>query len=199
MSPEQKRKFNLVAGSSFLAMGIVTWALTAYFAITPNPPRPTPVVLASVVDLTSCRSALSNLGYQATMDQEKLTVSAYESFAEDSKAQLDKVTMSMGLCKMDLHEFCMGEACTNPGLSFTLKRPELAEAARKAAAEAASARRNATRASGAAAGAVAGAAAGAAANKAVSAAKKPAAKPNAKSNAKPAAKQPPKPARKPAN
>lgn len=136
MSPEQKRKFNLAAGSAFLLMGIVTWGLTAYYAVTPNPTRPTPVVLASVVDLSSCRTALANLGYQATFDQDKGTVAAFESFAEDTKAQLDKVTLSIGLCKMDLKEFCMGEACEAPGVQFTLKRTAAAEAARKAAVDA---------------------------------------------------------------
>lgn len=184
MSPEQNRKFNLVAGSVFLLMGIATWGLTAYYAYTPSPPRPAPLVMASVTDLTSCRNALSNQGYQATFDQEKLTVSAFESFSEDTKGQLDKVTMNIGLCKMDLHEFCMGESCSAPGVSFTLKRSDLVESARKAV-EAASSRTKAA--------ALAGAAVGAGAAKAV------AAKPAAKQGAKPAAKPAARPAARPAN
>ncbi len=130
MSPEQRRKFNTAAGGLFIGAGVIAWALAAYFAVTPNPPKPVPVAGGAVVDIGSCRSALSVLGYQANLKGEE--VEAFEPLGTDPKTQLDRASVATTMCKLQLKTFCMGEGCEKPGLSFTLARP--VNAAPKAAA-----------------------------------------------------------------
>lgn len=121
MSPEQKRKFNTVFGSVFMASGAVAWLLTVYFAMTPNPPKPAPAHAAPVVDVASCRSALSTFGYEVGQAGDEVTL--FEQLAQDPQQQLDKATMAASLCKFTLKKFCMGEACERPGLTMVLAKP----------------------------------------------------------------------------
>lgn len=120
MSPEQTRKFNLITGSFFLGLGVVTWALAGYFALTPNAPQPHPVTAETRVDLNSCRTALATMGYQASIAATKDAVRVYEPLNGDAKALLDRATMAIGVCHMELRSFCIGEACDSPGVTFEL-------------------------------------------------------------------------------
>ena len=122
MSPEHNRKFNLAAGSFFLVMGLLGWGMAVYYGITPNAPKPHPVTVEEKVDLNACRAVLSGLGYQASIPVGKERVRAYEAFSEngDAKAMLDKATMAIGVCKMKLDTFCVGEGCESPGVTFEL-------------------------------------------------------------------------------
>jgi hypothetical protein len=118
MSPEQKRKFNTVFGGVFLGGGIVAWALTVYFAMTPNPPRPTPVVGMPTIDLSSCRSVLAGFGYDAKVKDSD--VIAYEPLSASPKDQLQKATLAATVCKLPMKSFCMGEGCAQPGLTVVV-------------------------------------------------------------------------------
>lgn len=120
MTPEQKRKFNTVFGSVFLVGGFAAWALTAYFAVTPNPPRPFPVLNSASVDLASCRSALGALGYQATMKDRD--VIAFEPLSDNPKQQLERASLAASVCKLPLKSFCMGEGCEQPGVTVVVTR-----------------------------------------------------------------------------
>jgi hypothetical protein len=124
MTPEQKRKFNTTFGALFLAMGVVGWGLTVYYAMTPNPPRPTPVQNAPTLDIGSCKSALETLGY--TVTQAGASVSFYEPLSDDPRGQMYQASMAIHLCKMKLSTFCMGEACEQPGVSVTMTLPAAA-------------------------------------------------------------------------
>ncbi len=121
MSPEQRRKFNTAAGGLFIGAGVVAWALAVYFAVTPNPPKPAPTAGTALVDLGSCRSALSVLGYQATLKGDE--IEAFEPMGADPKDQLERASVATTMCKLQMKTFCVGEGCEKPGLSFTLARP----------------------------------------------------------------------------
>lgn len=121
MSPEQKRKFNTAFGGIFFASGLAAWALAAYFAVTPNPPKPAPTFAGAVVDLNSCSRALRNLGYP-DVTVEKNDVTAREPLSADPKAQLDRATIGATMCKLEMKSFCMGEACTHPGVTLVVTK-----------------------------------------------------------------------------
>lgn len=133
MTPEQKRKFNTVFGGIFFAVGSIAWALTAYFAVTPNPPRPHPVLNSASVDLASCRTALGSLGYQASVKDNDVT--GYEPLSGNPKLQLERATLAASVCKMSLKSFCMGEGCEQPGVTVVVTRPPVSGAAKAEAAK----------------------------------------------------------------
>jgi len=128
MSPEQKRKFNTAFGGFFFLSGLVAWGLAAYFAVTPNPPKPAPTVASTVVDLNSCATALRNLGY-TDVTVEKNDVTAREPLSADPKAQLGRATIGATMCKLEMKSFCMGEACTHPGVTLVVTNPAAARTA----------------------------------------------------------------------
>lgn len=123
MNPEQQRKYNTIFGGLFLGLGIITWLLAVFFAVVPNAEAPTPVTGNTSIDLQSCRTALGQLGYSANVAANKSDVTAYEPFGSDPKAQLEKATVGVLVCKLSLQSFCMGEGCERPGISFTLRKP----------------------------------------------------------------------------
>ena len=123
MSPEQKRKFNTVFGGVFMVTGIFAWALTAYFAVTPNPPKPAPVVSGVTIDLASCQSSLRTLGYTVTMKDKDIT--AHEELSiPDPKAQLDRATVAATVCRLPMKSFCMGTGCEKPGVTIVVSADE---------------------------------------------------------------------------
>lgn len=127
MSPEQKRKFNTVFGGVFMATGIFAWALTAYFAVTPNAPKPAPVVSGTTIDLSSCQNSLRALGYEATLKNKDVT--AYEQLSPtDPKQQLDRATIAATVCRLPLKSFCMGEGCERNGVTIVVTADEKAAA-----------------------------------------------------------------------
>jgi hypothetical protein len=121
MSPEKKRQFNTVFGGLFLLGAALGWGLAVYFALTPAPPRPAPVVRESPVNLASCSALLQALGYQASIVGNN--VMAFEPLSRDPRRQLERSSLVVTACRLALSEFCMGEGCTRPGVSFTLARP----------------------------------------------------------------------------
>ncbi len=121
MTPEQKRKFNTVFGGVFLGTGIVAWMLTMYFAVSPNEPAPAPVIGAPSVNMTSCRDALAQLGYNATLKDQDVT--AFEALSTDPKDQLDRATVAALVCKVPMKSFCMGDGCDQPGITLVLRKP----------------------------------------------------------------------------
>ena len=110
MSPEQKRKFNTLFGSLFLASGIIAWGLSAYYAVTPNDPQPTPVIGAKHIDLQSCATTLRSLGYPEVSVQ-KNDVIAHEALSADPQGQLE------------MKYFCIGESCPQPGITIVTTAP----------------------------------------------------------------------------
>ena len=122
MSPENRRKFNTFFGSLFLSTGLVAWAVSAYYAVTPNPPKPVPIASSALIDLQSCRSALASMGFQATM-KSKNEVSAFEPLGADPQGQLQKASVAATLCNLPMKSFCMGEGCEQPGLTLVIEQP----------------------------------------------------------------------------
>lgn len=122
MTPEQKRKFNTTAGSIFIALGLIAWGMTMYYAFVPNPPMPTQAHNAPVVDINSCASTLNTWGYQTKIIDGEISI--FEQLTTFPEQQLDKATMAIAVCKLDLKTFCMGEGCEEPGVSFTLQKPK---------------------------------------------------------------------------
>jgi len=139
VSPEQKRKFNTVFGGMFIATGIFAWALAAYFAVTPNPPKPAPVVNGTSIDVPSCRNTLRALGYEVTVKGKDIT--AYESAITEPKLQLDRATVAATVCRLPLKSFCMGEGCERPGITIVVasNNPDASTAAPAASSVASSA------------------------------------------------------------
>lgn len=118
MTPESKKQFNLLAGVLFGVLGMGCFGVAAYVASVPAPPKPAPVQMTPVVNVASCRDVLQAMGYSTRM--ESGGVSANDAALDDPQAALTKATAAIGVCKMTLDTFCMGEACTEPGVSFKL-------------------------------------------------------------------------------
>ncbi|KWT98296.1 MULTISPECIES: hypothetical protein [unclassified Variovorax] len=141
MSPEQKRKFNTAAGSTFIAIGVFAWALTSYFAVTPSQARPAPTYSGAVVDLQSCAGTLRSLGYRdVAMKGDDIII--FEELSDAPKEQLERATLAATVCKLEMKSFCMGEACARPGMSLTVARPQAMREAAKAKPDAAAAAAN---------------------------------------------------------
>jgi hypothetical protein len=126
MTPETKKKFNITAGSIFGVLGLTCFAVAAYVASVPAAPKPAPVSPMPIVNASSCRDTLLQMGYTATLANGG-GVTAKDNSIDDPQAALTKATAAIGLCELPLGEFCMGSGCTEPGVTFTLmphKRPE---------------------------------------------------------------------------
>jgi len=121
MTPQQRKTFNTLFGTLLLSVGLVSWGLTAYFAVTPQEPAPAPVASRAPVDLGSCRNALAELGYSAVVQQGK--VEATTPLTGNPQEQLERASVAVLVCQLELESFCMGEGCDNPGVNFVLKQP----------------------------------------------------------------------------
>lgn len=121
MTPEQQKKFNTTFGGIFLSVGIIAWLLTFYFAMTPNAPAPAPMVAAPSVDLESCRAALGQMGFSASVKDREVT--AFQSLGESPKNQLETASIATLMCKLPLKSFCMGDGCDQPGLTIVMRKP----------------------------------------------------------------------------
>lgn len=122
MTPEQKRTFNTMFGSLFLAVGMVGWGLAAYYAVTPATPRPAPVIGVKS-DVPSCAVSLRKLGFDVKVKgPNRLQLSKRLEFAPglDEKKELREATLAASLCPMKLEAFCFGSACDIPGMNLTL-------------------------------------------------------------------------------
>jgi hypothetical protein len=120
MNPDQRRQFNTSFGGVLLALGIIAWLLTIYFAAFPRAEVPA-LRNATSVDLSSCRSALGDLGYTAT--ERPNEVSAFEPLSDDPQGQLEKASIAANLCHLKMHTFCIGEGCEKPGITLVLRKP----------------------------------------------------------------------------
>lgn len=120
MNPDQRRQFNTSFGGVLLALGIIAWLLTIYFAAFPREPAP-PLRNAVSVDMSSCRSALGDLGYTAT--ERPNEVSAFEALTDNPQGQLEKASIAANLCQLKMHNFCIGEGCEKPGLTLVFRKP----------------------------------------------------------------------------
>lgn len=119
MTPETKKKFNMTAGSIFLTLGLICFAVAAYVASVPAVSKPAPTNPQPVVNVSSCRDTLLQMGYQAALTGNG-NVTAKDLSLDDPQASLIKATAAMGLCKLKMTDFCMGSACSDTGLTFTL-------------------------------------------------------------------------------
>jgi hypothetical protein len=121
MTPENKKKFNVMTGSTFAVLGIVCFIVAAYAASVPAVPKPAPVNPAPVVSASSCRDVLAQMGYTATLSSGGGVTAKDPGAVSDPQGALIKATAAIGICKMALQEFCMGSECADPGIAFTIK------------------------------------------------------------------------------
>lgn len=126
MSPQSQQKFNTLTGSLLLVLGLFAWGTAVFYALVPNKEVPPPVITAPQVDLTSCTRALVDLGYQASVNSTTKAVEAFERIGDDPERQLEKASLGVKVCGLQLQTFCAGEGCTpRPGISFSLVEPSL--------------------------------------------------------------------------
>jgi hypothetical protein len=118
MTPEAKKQFNTIGGTLFGILGLICFAVAAYVASVPAPAKPMPVSPLPMVNVASCRDVLQTMGYSARVDNGAVT--ANDMSLDDPQVALTKATAAIGVCKMALSTFCMGEACPEPGVSFKL-------------------------------------------------------------------------------
>lgn len=121
MTPESKRKFNLVIGLFLGVMGLAAWGGAAFYSVSPQPAKPAPK-LESKVDPQACKMAVSNLGFLAKDTASppgglELTQAVIE---DDASAQLYKASIAATVCKMNIETFCMGEGCPVEGITMVL-------------------------------------------------------------------------------
>lgn len=117
-----------------MGTGIVAWLLAVYFAAVPAQPAPHPVIGTPSVDVNSCRTALTQMGFSATVKGNEIT--AFEALSSEPRLQLEKASVAAVLCKIPMKSFCMGEGCAQPGMTLVLQKPvELGRSARANPAE----------------------------------------------------------------
>lgn len=138
MTPEQKRTFNTSVGAMFIVLGLVTWGMTAYYAVTPAPPQPAPTV-ASKVNPAACRAALGRLGFTTSDSAGRILAKlpALPVSYSETVTVLHKSSVAATACGMEMTRFCMGEGCKSKAVELELS-DTLAErvAQRQAAASA---------------------------------------------------------------
>lgn len=130
MSPEQKRKFNTIAGS-FLSFGAVVFlALTVYFVLVPRTPKPHPVDGKPIVSAETCANYLRRmqLNVEPTNNDSKELVVHGELKEEldmiASELFLDKISYATSVCGYQMNKFCMGTSCEQgKGIHFSLAIP----------------------------------------------------------------------------
>lgn len=124
MTPQSQQKFNTLTGSLLLVLGLFAWGTAVFYALVPNKEVPPPVITAPLVDQQSCVRALVDLGYQASVNNTTKAVEAFERIGDDPERQLEKASLGVKVCGLQLQAFCAGEGCTpRPGISFTLVEP----------------------------------------------------------------------------
>lgn len=133
MNPETKKNFNVIVGGVLSVLGFICFGVAAYAATVPAPSKPAPVSPQPIVNTSSCQQVLNQMGYVATLTS--TGVLARDESLEDPQAALTKATAAIGLCRLQLQEFCMGSECATPGLTFSLQADPRAEATRKTATE----------------------------------------------------------------
>lgn len=124
MTPIQQQRFNTVVGGVGIGVGVIAWAIALFFAVVPNDKAPAPVTMAPVVDLNSCKSALSQVGFQAELraNAEVVLMQDLATSGEGVKEQLQMASLASTLCKIPMHTFCMGEGCeAGAGMHMTLR------------------------------------------------------------------------------
>lgn len=130
MSPEQKRKFNTIAGSFFSIGAALFLGMAGYFTFVQAPVKPAPVKLTSIVSKESCSDYLRNMGFTAdTGMPQSLKVRGEFNTGLDMTASeyyLDRVSLATTVCQYTLKDFCMGTECSEgSGVFFTLTIPEV--------------------------------------------------------------------------
>lgn len=121
MNAYKKSADNKFYGSILLTLGLIAWVGAVYFSVVPKKELPPPIQ-ASQVDLASCKSALSELGFSVIERGDDLSIS--EALSAFPKEQLEKASLAASICKTEMRSFCMGEGCERQGLVMTIKKPE---------------------------------------------------------------------------
>lgn len=130
MSPEQKRKFNTIAGT-FLSLGSVVFlALTIYFVLVPRAPKPHPVEGTPIVGTETCGNYLRRMQFNVEpTNPESKEMVVHGELKEEldmvaSELFLDKISYATTICGYQLNKFCMGTACSEgKGIHFSLAIP----------------------------------------------------------------------------
>ena len=137
-SPEQKRKFNTIAGSLFSFGSLIFLSFAVYFILVPADPLPTPVLNATRVDPNACVDVLRQMELNVTYKPNDPFIVAASSLPstlspDAARLHLDKMSLATTVCKYPMHEFCMGLTCIpsngsadgalTPGVFIKLKIP----------------------------------------------------------------------------
>lgn len=124
MTAEQAKKFNIFFGSVLAISGLLGWGTAAYYATVPKEPKPVVTVMTPSVDAPSCVASLQQMGYVAVLQGRN--VSAHEGFSPDMspRERMEKASAAVLLCQGRLRDFCIGNRCDQPGVSFTVELPE---------------------------------------------------------------------------
>lgn len=112
-----KRAVNRLTAASLLCGGLLAWGMAGYFALHPRQKAAT--AAAGPVLETTCHLAAQQMHFEATpLPGGGLRVQ--QALAEDQLAQLRSASLLLRECGLPLQTFCMGKACPNQGLSFTV-------------------------------------------------------------------------------
>jgi hypothetical protein len=125
MTPEHKKKFNTVAGTLFIVMGMLGYAMALYYALTPNTPVSPPGEIAQVSD-SSCLAVAAHLGFEAHEEPNGLVIKGQlpiggEVTKDTIQALFANADLVPSLCERKMQYFCIGADCKNgPGLEMRL-------------------------------------------------------------------------------
>lgn len=116
MTPEQKKKFNLVFGSIFLVASTITWGMAIYFGVAPADKKPLPTVQKTSIAMSACENTIRDLGFRVETKGNVLTAS--KSFQpvplngnETVEPDMQLMTAAAAVCKYDIQYMCIGSAC----------------------------------------------------------------------------------------
>jgi hypothetical protein len=112
MTPTQLKAVNTIAATVFGLTGVACFALAAFLAFKPAPPKEAQYVKRTP-DVAHCMQALKDLGMTVEKTGPHLVRAQVPQSVVDQnpKAVLDVASIGIAACKLPLKAFCMGTEC----------------------------------------------------------------------------------------
>ena len=116
MTPEQKKKFNLVFGSIFLVASTLTWGMAIYFGVKPADTKSLPIVEKEAISLSACSNTVRDLGFNVETKGNTLVLTKRFSPAsvngvDTIEPDMQLMTVASSICKYNVQYMCIGSAC----------------------------------------------------------------------------------------
>lgn len=110
---------NSTIGALGAIAGMICIGAAVAVAFTPQDPLPAPIIQKIKINPEDCKNALTELGYEVESSKPDV-FEVTENSTFDAYTKLQRASLAAKLCNKKFTEFCMGDDCSVPGVSFTL-------------------------------------------------------------------------------